>query len=163
MKSFVIYDSQFGNTKQVAEIIASALYATALPVGSAPASMEGIDLLVVGSPTQGGRPTAKIMAFLDGVPPQALAGTAVAAFDTRLAPSGQSFPLRVLMRIIGFAAPRLTSRMTARGGRLLIPPEGFIVDGREGPLHPGEAERAAAWAVSLAAQLVEVSAAASGA
>jgi hypothetical protein len=32
------------------------------------------------------------------------------------------------------------------GGRLVAPPEGFAVEGTEGPLKQGELERAAEWA-----------------
>jgi hypothetical protein len=36
-----------------------------------------------------------------------------------------------------------------RGGKLAVPPEGFIVEASEGPLREGELERAAAWAKTI--------------
>jgi hypothetical protein len=53
------------------------------------------------------------------------------------------------MGLIGYAAGRIASGLTSKGGRLIAKPEGFIVDGKEGPLKEGELERAAAWARSL--------------
>jgi hypothetical protein len=38
---------------------------------------------------------------------------------------------------------------TLRGGELCIPPEGFFVEGTEGPLKEGELKRAAEWAKPL--------------
>ena len=35
------------------------------------------------------------------------------------------------------------------GGNLIVPPEGFYVEDTEGPMKPGEIERAAAWATNL--------------
>jgi hypothetical protein len=48
-----------------------------------------------------------------------------------------------------FAAPQMAKKLRVRGAELLMPPEGFFVVDREGPLEEGEAERAAKWAASL--------------
>jgi len=40
----------------------------------------------------------------------------------------------------------LKARLQKKGAVLIIPPEGFFVQGTEGPLLPGELERAADWA-----------------
>jgi hypothetical protein len=53
------------------------------------------------------------------------------------------------MKVIGYAAPRISSGLQAKGGRLAAAPEGFIVEDKEGPLKQGELERAASWARSL--------------
>jgi len=55
MKALVVYDSVHGNTAQVARAIGEAIDAEVLHVGDAnPASLEELDLLIVGSPTHGG-------------------------------------------------------------------------------------------------------------
>jgi hypothetical protein len=36
-----------------------------------------------------------------------------------------------------------------KGGKLVLPPEGFLVTGEKGPLAHGEEERAAEWAKSI--------------
>ena len=55
MRAVVIYESMYGNTRAVAEAIASDLSpmdVTVLPVGSADAStVADADLLIVGAPT----------------------------------------------------------------------------------------------------------------
>ena len=88
MKALVVYDSEFGNTEQVAKAIARALEArVSVSIARAgqygEASWQGVDLLVVGCPTQAWRATKDLQSFLGRVPKGALAHTAVAAFDTR--------------------------------------------------------------------------------
>jgi flavodoxin len=56
MSTLVIFDSNYGNTKTIAETIAAELGrgAVAVPVaGLGPDSLTGIELLVVGSPIIG--------------------------------------------------------------------------------------------------------------
>jgi flavodoxin len=85
-KVLVIYDSVFGNTEKIAQAIAAALGTQAMPVSQVDAEqLRGLDLLVVGSPTRGFRPTEDIAKLLNGLPKNHLAGVRVAAFDTRIA------------------------------------------------------------------------------
>ena len=147
MKGIVLYDSTYGNTEILARKIAETFSeARALAVNEASTSdLRGYDLLIVGSPTQGGRPTSGLMQFLKSVPDDSLVGIRVAAFDTRFAAQDRGISLRILMRLIGYAAPRIAAALQSKGGRLAAPPEGFIVQGKEGPLKAGELERAARW------------------
>lgn len=148
----VVADSAYGNTWTLAGAIADAFgnRARALrPQHVQPDDMHGVQLLIVGSPTQGGRPLPVVMDWLRSLPSGALTGVAVAAFDTRISAADQNFALRLLMRLIGYAAPRLAKELQAHGGRLTVPPEGYFVESRVGPLKPGEIERADAWARSL--------------
>ena len=103
--------------------------------------LKTIDLLFVGGPTHGGRPTEAIRDLLDQVPGNALQGTNVAAFDTRLP--------AIWVRILGYAAPRIAGTLKKKGGTLIGSPEGFFVEGTEGPLREGELERAALWAKEI--------------
>jgi flavodoxin len=147
MKVLVVYDSRYGNTEQVARAIAGALGETAVRVGQADAAMvEDHELLIVGSPTQGGRPTPAVKQFIDSISEGALSRTAVAAFDTRVPAKGF---LKVLFGVIGYAAGKIAAPLRAKGGTLVAPPEGFLVKGTEGPLQDGELERAGAWARTL--------------
>ena len=69
-KSIVIYDSCSGNTRLVAQVMAEKLQAPAVHVDETNEyELDGYDLMVVGSPVHGGRPTAKIKAFLSELPP----------------------------------------------------------------------------------------------
>jgi flavodoxin len=158
MKAIVVYDSVFGNTQKVAEAIASALGAQAQvqlvrPSDEARLDLARSDLLGVGAPTRRYRPTEGIAALLKRIPSKALKTTRVAAFDTRFkADELKSATTRFVVKTGGYAAKRISSQLEKAGGSLIAPPEGFYVDDTEGPLKPGELERAAAWATSLLRQ-----------
>jgi flavodoxin len=70
-------------------------------------------------------------------------GKKVAAFDTRI-------PTKIV-KIFGFAADRIAKNLKDKGANLVVPAEGFFVNGKEGPLKDGEQERASAWAKTLVA------------
>jgi flavodoxin len=146
MNTLVVFDSEFHNTEAIARSIADATGATIVHARDAAGALRSKDVLFVGAPTQGGRPTREAQAFLHELPSNALAGVHVAAFDTRFDYSTQNFGLKALMKVIGYAAPRIGKALTAKGGRQAAPPEGFIVEGKEGPLREGELTRAADWA-----------------
>lgn len=141
MKILIVYDSTYGNTEEIARAIGEAITGEVkvLRVGEADPS-ETFDLLIVGSPTHGGRPTQAIQDFTKRVP--ALNGAPVAAFDTRLSTS--------LVKIFGYAAGRIGKTLEKKGGTLVKPPEAFFVKGTKGPLREGELERAASWAGEIA-------------
>lgn len=150
MKILVIYDSAFGNTEIVAKAIAGVGSQSGgiklLLVGEVKVTdLRAVDVLVVGSPTQGGMPTKVMQEYLHGLAPKSLVGIKVAAFDTRFAISEHGTGLKVLMRTIGFAAPRIATILKQKGGEQVVKPEGFLVDNKEGPLKDGEIERAEAW------------------
>ncbi len=146
MYTFVVYDSQFGNTEHIAQVIADTLrsfgQAQAVRVDPAhPISLQGVDMLILGCPTQGFRPTPAMQSFLENVSSQELRGLAIACFDTRFR---------------GFlwkhsAAPGMARQLRMMGDELLVPPESFFVQAmkKEGPLEASEEERAASWALSV--------------
>ena len=71
MKYLVVYDTAYGNTAAVAAAIREGLGAdaSAREVETLkPEDMKGVDLLVVGSPTQGGRPTGSTMDWVQSLP-----------------------------------------------------------------------------------------------
>lgn len=146
MKTIVVYDSLHDNTEQVAKIIGGVMAGEVTFVRSAEAdaaALASFDLIIVGSPTQGGRHTLSVKDFLDRIPADALKDRKVAAFDTRLKSAW--------VKIFGYAAHRIADALKTKGGNLVSPPEGFFVKGRRGPLLEGELERAATWAKSIAA------------
>jgi flavodoxin len=155
MKSLVIYDSVFGNTEKIAQAIANALGSQGavdnLQAGKvAPEQLASSDLLVVGSPTRGFRPTEAVAGLLKGVGSKTLDGIRVAAFDTRFkADELDSVVTRFVVKTGGYAATRIADQLKKAGGNLIVPPEGFYVEDTEGPLKAGELERAADWATSL--------------
>jgi flavodoxin len=151
----VVYDSVFGNTEQVGQAIARALGAPedaqARRVTEVkPEQLVGLELLIVGSPTRAFQPTPATKQLLKGIPARGLEGVRVAAFDTRFAIEDvDSAILTFMVKLFGYAAKPVADRLKGKGGNLAAPPEGFIVEGTEGPLREGELERAADWARSL--------------
>lgn len=76
----------------------------------------------------------------------------MAALDTRLSAEDIESPaLRFIVKTGGYAAKRIANRLQKSGGELVAPPEGFFVEGTEGPLKDGELERAADWAAPVMA------------
>jgi flavodoxin len=152
MKALVVYDSAYGNTAQIAQVIGETLgtqgeVAVCRVDAVEPNQLAETDILVVGSPTQGFRPTAAMTNFLKGVAAQSLQGVQVVAFDTRISTSDIKSPLfRLIIDWGGYAAKRIAQQLERSGGELIMPPEGFFVEGKEGPLKAGESERAAEWA-----------------
>lgn len=150
MKILVVYDSKFGNTEKVAHTLQKALTppheVTVLHVDEARGhDLAPYDLLVVGSPTHGGQATPHITLFLNQVPRKQLTRLSVACYDTRLPKEDVNMGLKVLMSVIGYAAPKMGEVVTKRGGQLLTAPEGFLVQDKEGPLVSGEVSRIKNW------------------
>jgi flavodoxin len=158
VKTLVVYDSLYGNTKTIAQAIGETISGEVevLHVGDAVASSLGAyDLVVVGAPTHGFRPSPPMRDFLKRIPRGALQGVKVAAFDTRATEEelhAHGVILSTLVNVFGYAAEPISDRLEKKGGELVISPEGFYVDGTEGPLTEGELERAADWARQILAK-----------
>ena len=143
MKALVIYDSMYGNTEKIAGAIGGAIAGEVKVLRVAEVTLpelEAIDLLIIGSPTQGGRPTKPIQEFINKLP-ETIKGIKVAAFDTRLSTR--------LVGIFGYAAGKIAGILKGKGGTLIAPPEAFYVKGNPPSLKDGELERAANWAKGI--------------
>jgi flavodoxin len=144
MHARVVYDSNYGNTRTVAELIAAELGDGALPVHvddvTAP-DLAGIDLLLVGSPINSWRPTQKIQDFLAGLAPGTLAGVRAAGFDTRI------------KLFHGDAAGKISQALKKAGATIVADPQGFTVQGTEGPLVANAADTAREWAAAIGRSL----------
>jgi flavodoxin len=79
--------------------------------------------------------------FLGKIPDDAVKGKNVAAFDTRI-------PTK-FAKLFGYAADRIAKSLKDKGANLMVPAEGFFVNGKSGPLKDGEEARAATWAKGL--------------
>jgi flavodoxin I len=146
MKVLVVYDSLYGNTEKIARTIAGAVSPTStvemLRAGKTePAKLKDLDVLFVGSPTQGGRATRPIQDFLTGIQADALKGVRAASFDTRIK--------NKLVKVFGYAAGRIEKTLGDKGATVVSPAGMFFVKSTRGPLDDGEEERAAAWAADV--------------
>lgn len=146
MKALVVYDSQYGNTEQIAKSIADGLgpdvdVIMKKAVDAGPADVITLDLLLVGSPTQGAKPTVPIREFLDKLPADSLKGIRAAAFDTRMT--------NPVIRLFGYAAPKIDKALAEKGAVSAVKPEGFWVVSGKGPLKDFEITRATQWAKTI--------------
>lgn len=136
MAKLVVYDSQYGNTKKIAEEIAGVIGAKAVRVQDfSPGMLQGISHLVVGCPVHAWRLSRPAAEFLSSFPPGSLKGVKVAAFDTRI----KGF-------LSGSASDKVEKQLVNLGGDPVVSPGKFIVKGSEGPLEEGELENAKHWA-----------------
>ena len=167
MKTLVIYESLYGNTREIAEAVAEGLGETAevevhAVAETPPAEVAGVDLLVVGGPTHvhgmSSRLSRKAAAEDAKTKPELepdVEGPALrdwfdglgktdrgraAAFDTRLGKP---------KLITGSAAKGIAHRLR-RHGYDVVADVSFVVDDSVGPLHEGERERAREWGRELA-------------
>lgn len=141
MKALVVYDTTFGNTQIIAETIAGELGADARAVAVSevtPAELQGLELLVVGSPIIGWKPSEKMGAFLLSLRRGQLQGVKAATFDTR-----------VKLFFHGDAAKKIAKALKNASADIFTAPEAFYVQGKEGPLLAGENEKAIQWAKTL--------------
>lgn len=139
MKVLVLYESKYGNTEKIAEAISAELGGNILTVNDFKLeNLTNIDLLIVGSPIHGWQPSAETVHFLSRLEAKSLQGIYVAAFDTGY---------KTMMA--GNAAPKILKMLEKVGGKQLAPTQKFIVLKAEGPLQPGEVERARTWAYYL--------------
>lgn len=153
MRTLLIYDSKYGNTKIIAEAVRGAIPG---PVEMAhiekvsPAMIADYDLVILGTPTHGAGPSEPVKNFLEKLDRSILAGKKIAVFDTRITKSGM--PNRFLGQLVhwmGFAAPKMARQLRGKGAVVVGEPGGFFVTGGEGPLDEGELAHAADWTESL--------------
>ncbi|HEU5227246.1 MAG TPA: flavodoxin domain-containing protein [Ktedonobacteraceae bacterium] len=145
MNTLVIYDSEYGNTQQIAQAIAEAFkeHGSVQLIAATEASMpslQGVDLLVIGGPTQAHGLSPTLHTLLDKLPDQLLHGLPVASFDTRF---------RMAAVISGSAGRAIAHKLEREKAKLLVPAKSFFVTSREGPLEEGELENAARWVKTI--------------
>lgn len=165
MRALVVYESMFGNTREVARAVTEGLArrsdVEAVEVADAPVTIDtDIDLIVVGCPTHahglsnqdtrdgarkqsdrviisGRQGVREWIASLKTVWP----GVPVATFDTRFDKPRW---------LTGSGAVTAAKLLRRRGCLACSPPESFFVDGTTGPVHEGELDRARQWGEKLA-------------
>jgi hypothetical protein len=170
VRVLVVYESMFGNTRDIAHAIAEGLatrvVADVLEIAEAPPELPpDVSMVVVGGPTHahgmttpesrddarrraGDRrvsPGIGMREWLGGLPSRG-SPTAAAVFDTRIKGPG----------LVWGSAARAGAKLARDAGlRLVRPPESFLVGGPSGPpfdrLVAGELERARTWGAELGA------------
>ena len=170
MKAVVVYESMFGDTRQVAEAVGDGLArefeVTVVAVSQvAIDQLDGVDLLVVGGPThvrglsrpktregaldQASQPNSGIAMEPGAAGPglREWLGTLAnppkhaAAFDTRV---------QLSALVTGRAAPKIGHALERVGCQLVVEPQSFLVTTKQPALVVGERERAHEWGEALA-------------
>ena len=168
MKIVIVYESMFGNTRQIAEAMAEgskdvALVSVVNVNDVTPVILANADVVVVGAPTHAhslSRPATRAEAVKEAEDPtkglalepkasetgvrEWLAGkpdvpTYFAAFDTR------ADVVRVLS---GAASAKIDRKLHALGSKRLVDAESFLV--KDNRLEPTEQGRATAWGQQVA-------------
>jgi Flavodoxin len=175
MDAAVVYESMFGNTREVAEAIAAGIReadpsarVTVARAGTAKLSaVAEAGLLVVGGPThimrmssprtrqQGLESTRKATGQPHHATEPGAEGPGVREWLKALPPArsgsrAAAFDTRLEYRMAGGAARSVARQLHKHGYQLAAAAEGFIVTGAEGPLRDGEIERARNWGATLA-------------
>lgn len=173
MRTVVVYESLFGNTREIADAIGEGIH-TADPSGEVtcvgvgeiePASIGAAELLVVGGPTHMHGMSSGISRRM-GLENEHKAGhgdriDAGASgpgvrdwlHDMPTATRGSraaAFDTRADFSLAGGAAHGIARRLRRHGYDLVTDPAGFIIEDTTGPLREGEIERAREWGASLA-------------
>ena len=163
MNALVVFESMFGNTRDVAEAVADGLRGGGtvqlVEVGAAPTTIDAdVDLVVAGGPTHAfglSRETTRedasrkaadeivsrgigLREWLEAV--RLHDGVHAATFDTRIDKP----------RVPGSAAKAAAKRLRRHGADRSVDVESFYVHDMTGPLLDGELERARAWGAALA-------------
>jgi flavodoxin len=149
MRTLIVYFSKFGNTRKIAEAIAETVkQAGETRVVSidqlTTSDFEGVDLVVMGSPTHGFSVPEAVRSVLSTLPAGILAGKSVAVFDTTVRP----WPLRLFR-----ASPKLLRQLSQLGGKPVARPQTFFVQthgtqgtGERNLLLEGQIDQARQWA-----------------
>ncbi|MBN2775900.1 MAG: flavodoxin family protein [Prolixibacteraceae bacterium] len=162
MNILIIYDSFFGNTQKIAEAILSGFSPNNKIVLKNVTEVEQnlpekIDVLIVGSPTRGFRPSPNTSKFLKSIGSKSFEGVKVAAFDTRInLETLKKAAFRYMVDKGGYAAKTILKQLLKKGGEQVAGPEGFLVDGEEGPITEGETSRAVVWAQTIESEIIRI-------
>jgi flavodoxin len=142
MKGVVVFDSVYGNTKQVAEAIAEQIRADGhsadmINLGETDARKVEADFMFLGSPTRMGRPTKKVKAFVDLLDVEYWKNRPIVTFDT-VGPMSEDEEKRKvwLARVEKSAATRMRDQARARGIEVHADVLHIAVTGFKGPLAP---------------------------
>lgn len=161
MRAVVVFESMFGNTREVAEHVAEGIggEVTVAEVGAADTRFgDDVALVVVGGPTHAfgmSRPSSRESAAQETDDDLVSMGIGIREWLDRLEAAGTTrfatFDTRVdRPRFPGSAASAAARRLRKGGHEVVDEPMSFWVGGMTGPLIHGERARAREWGTKLA-------------
>jgi len=153
MKGVVVYDTTYGNTEKIAEVIAETLKQSAgftvdlyhvKDVKKLDA--KDCDFLVLGSPTKMGNMSFAVRRFIGGkIKGAEWKDKPFASFDTELE--------GIIKKSGGSAAEKIAKKLSEKGLKQVLPVLKTAVLGTKGPLKEGEIERTQEYVRELVAKL----------
>jgi flavodoxin len=165
MRALVVFESMFGNTREVAYAVATGLEkwipVDVAEVGSAPTILgDEISLPIVGGPTHAfgmSRESTRSDAATKGTGPLVSMGEGIREWLSKIGhPRGEllaaTFDTKINKSWLpGSAAKAAHKRLRGLRFRMVLPPESFLVTDTTGPLVDGELARAEAWGEQVGA------------
>ena len=111
MRILVLYDSLYGNTEKIAYSIGETTkkyHETSILKIDKPSKedLKNIDLLIIGSPTHGGRYTSPMKKLLDSLSKTSLEQVKAVTFDTSFPTTNMGFFINHIVKIFGNASQR---------------------------------------------------------
>ena len=159
MKGIVIYDTSYGNTQKIGEIIAETLKESKIDVDLFKVNEvkkingKDYDFLVLGSPTKFGTMSFAVKSFLGKVKSEEWMNKTFAAFDTE---NPENIERSKAENKNWSAAEKIAEKLKEKKMNQLLPVLKASVIGWKGPLSEGEIERAKDYAKELATKLNEI-------
>ena len=152
MKGIVVYDTSYGNTKKIAEIIAETLKESGIEVDlfhvkNVKLSAKDYSFLVLGSPTRFGTMSFAMRGFLGKVKNEEWMNKPFTAFDTENPENMEKKEYS--------AAEKIAEKLRDKKMNQLLPVLKAAVLGQKGPLKEGEIERTKDYAKELSIKLKE--------
>ena len=158
MKGIVVYDTSYGNTKKIAEIIAETLKESGMEVDLfyvkdvKKLSAKDYNFFVLGSPTKFATMSFAIKFFLGKVKSEEWMNKPFAAFDTE---NPENIERARIENKEWSAGEKIAERLRDKKMNQLLPVLKAVVFGQKGPLKEGEIERTKDYARELAIKLKE--------
>ncbi|MQS16907.1 flavodoxin family protein [Streptomyces kaniharaensis] len=176
MHTVIVYESMYGNTREIAEAIAEGVHQAdpsasvdCLPLTEAGTDVtRTADLLVVGGPTHMRGMSSGLSRRMAAAAERRKEGHEDAAKEAQETAEGlglrswfqdlprtkpgthaAAFDTRAGTPHAGGAARGIANRLSGHSYDLVAEPEGFIVEDSDGPLRTGELDRARAWGAHL--------------
>jgi hypothetical protein len=170
MSALLVYESMFGNTKAVAEAVlrglaASGIEADFVEVSEAPRVLgDDVSVLIAAGPTHAfglSRDRTRADAAKQAIGGLVSSGLGlrewIAGVKGTARPRFATFDTKVRRpRLPGSAARAAAKQLRRRGWSQVLPSATFYVSGTQGPLLPGEIERAERWGRELASAMSSV-------
>ena len=158
MKGIMIYDTSFGNTREIAKTIQETLEEAGIESDLFKVNevkkltAKEYDFLVFGSPTKFGTMSFTIKFFLGKVKSEEWTDKPFAAFDTE---NPENLEQSRIQNKEWSAAEKIALKLKEKSMRQLLPVLKTLVLGQKGPLVEGEIDRAKIYARELVTRLKE--------